>query len=103
MKTFEQLEKLYAKEVSLAEKHKKNASDIKKQMETLKGKAVTEKINTLSLTGTEYDRLMKLLSAGKKTVMEAAEIVLGEDVLAENIVGGENFAITEKAEESEAS
>ena len=31
----------------------------------------------LRLSGAEYDLLLKLLASGKKTVMEAVEIVLG--------------------------
>lgn len=74
----EQLEKMYAKEIELADKHKKNAADIKKQMELLQGKMIGQKINSLNMNGSEYDKLMKLLSSGKKTVLEAAEIVLEE-------------------------
>lgn len=95
MKSFEQLEKMLKKETSLAEQHRKNAADIKKQIEMLKGKEVTQKINTLNLNGAEYDRLMKLLSTDKKTVLEAAESVLGEDVLSDRM-GGEKIAIAEK-------
>lgn len=78
MKSMEQLEKMYAKEIELADKHKKNAADIKKQMELLQGKMIGQKINSLNMNGSEYDKLMKLLSSGKKTVLEAAEIVLEE-------------------------
>lgn len=77
MKSMEQLEKMYEKEIDLSERHKKNAADIKKQMELLQGKEVTQKINSLKMSGAEYDRVMKLLSSGKKNVLEAAEIVLG--------------------------
>lgn len=78
MKSMEQLEKMYAKEIELADKHKRNATDIKKQMELLQGKMIGQKINSLNMNGSEYDKLMKLLSSGKKTVLEAAEIVLEE-------------------------
>lgn len=103
MKNFEQLEEMYEKEVSLSEKHQKNAADIKKQMELLKGKTVNQKINTLRLTGPEYDRLMKLLSAGKKTVLEAIEIVLGtasDDRNRKGEMGGEEHEYIEKAAEA---
>lgn len=78
MKSMEQLEKSYIKEMELADKHKKNAADIKKQMELQQGRLINQKINSLNMSGMEYDRLMKLLSSGKKTILEAAEIVLGD-------------------------
>lgn len=79
MKTMEQLEKSYEKEKRLAEQHKKNAADIKKQMELLQGKSVSQKITSLNMSGAEYDRLMKLLSSGKKSVMEAVNLVLNNE------------------------
>lgn len=78
MKSMEQLEKQYMKELELADKHKKNAADIKKQMELQQGKLIHQKINSLNMSGGEYDQLMKLLSSGKRTILEAAEIVLGD-------------------------
>lgn len=78
MKTMEQLETAYQKELSLAEKHKKAAADIKKQMELLQGKMVIQKINSMNMSGAEYDKFIKLLSSGKKTVLETADQVLGE-------------------------
>lgn len=78
MKSMEQLEKNYEKELKLAEQHKKNAADIRKQMDLQMGKAVGQKINSLDMNGAEYDRLMKLLGSGKKSVLEAVELVLGE-------------------------
>lgn len=77
MKTIEQLEQMYQKETSLAEKHKKAAMDIRKQIETQQGKMITQKINALNMTGAEYDKFYKLLSSGKKTVLQAADQVLG--------------------------
>lgn len=87
MKSMEQLEKNYEKELRLAEQHKKNAADIRKQMEQQMGKLVGQKINTLNMNGAEYDRLMKLLSSGKKSVLEAAELVLGKTTEKENEKG----------------
>ncbi|MDE6388335.1 MAG: hypothetical protein K2L82_11090 [Lachnospiraceae bacterium] len=78
MKTMEQLEKAYMKELELSEKHKKAAMDIKKQMELQQGKAITQRINAMNMNGAEYDRFMRLLAGGKKSVMEAAELVLKE-------------------------
>lgn len=78
MKSMEQLEKNYEKELKLAEQHKKNAADIRKQMDMQMGKVVGQKINSLNMNGAEYDRLMKLLGSGKKSVLEAVELVLGE-------------------------
>lgn len=77
MKTIEQLEQMYEKEMALSEKHKKTAGDIRKRIEARQGKMVTQKINALAMTGAEYDKFYKLLSSGKKTVLEAADQVLG--------------------------
>lgn len=76
MKTMEQLERAYQKEMEMSQKHKKNAEDIKKQMEHMQGKAISQRVNALNMNGAEYDKFMKLLSGGKKSVMEAAEFVL---------------------------
>lgn len=78
MKSFEALQKSYEKEMALAEKHKQNAADIKKEMDIQRGNASNKKINALNLTGQEYDRFLRLLDTGKKTVMEAVELALGE-------------------------
>lgn len=77
MKSMEQLEKVYEKEMRLSELHKKNAEDVLKQMEYQRQKAFGQKIKALNMNSTECDRLLKLLASGKKTVMEAVEIVLG--------------------------
>lgn len=83
MKSMEQLERAYQKELDLAEKHKKNAADLKKQMELQQGKMISQKINGMNMSGAEYDRFMRLLASGKKTVLEAAELVLAENIRAE--------------------
>lgn len=75
MKTMEQLEAAYQKELSLADKHKRAALDIKKQMEYQQGKAITAKVNAMNLNGAEYDRFISLLASGKKSVLEAADLV----------------------------
>lgn len=80
MKSMEQLEKMYFRETELAEKHKKTAADIKKQMELQQGKAISQKVNAMNMNGAEYDRFMKLLAGGKKTVLEAAELVLADSI-----------------------
>lgn len=85
MKSIEQLEKAYEREVELSEKHKKAASDIKKQIDVLQGKMIAQKINALNMSGVEYDKFIRLLGSGKKTVLEAADQVLGrESTLQEN-------------------
>lgn len=76
MKTMEQLETAYQKEISLADKHKKAAADIKKQMEFQQSKTITAKFNAMNMNGAEYERFIHLLASGKKTVLEAADIVL---------------------------
>ncbi len=75
MKTMEQLEAAYQKELALAEKHKKAAADIRKQMEFQQGKAIAAKVNAMNMSGAEYDKFISLLSSGKKSVMEAADLV----------------------------
>lgn len=77
MKSMEQLEKAYERELELAEKHKRTAADIKKQIDVLQGKMITQKINALNLSGEEYDRFIRLIGSSKKTVLEAADQVLG--------------------------
>lgn len=77
MKSIEQLEQAYQKEIALAEKHKKAAVDIRKQIEVQQGKMITQKINALNMNGKEYDMFIKLLSSGKKTVLQAANQVFG--------------------------
>lgn len=77
MKSIEQLEQAYQKEIALAEKHKKTAVDIRKQIEVQQGRMITQKINALSMNGKEYDMFFKLLVSGKKTVLQAADQVLG--------------------------
>lgn len=77
MKSFEALQKSYEKEMALAEKHKQNAADIKKEMEVLKGNVSYKKINALNFSGEEYDKFMRLLDTDKKTVLEAVDLVLG--------------------------
>lgn len=85
MKTMEQLEKAYEKEMQLAEKHKKitekhkkNATDYKKQFEQLQLKDVTQRVISLNMSAKEYDDFMKLLKSGKKSVFEAVKLVIGE-------------------------
>lgn len=79
MKTMEQLEAAYQKELSLADKHKKAASDIKKQMEFQQSKTITAKFNAMNMNGAEYERFIHLLASGKKTVLEAADLALNKN------------------------
>lgn len=79
MKSIEQLKKVYEREVELAEKHKNTAADIKKQIDALQGKMIIQKINALNMSGEEYDKFIKLLGRGKKTIFETAEQVLGKE------------------------
>ena len=78
MKTMEQLEKAYEKEMRLAEQHRKNAEDYKKQMERRQLDNVTKKVVSLNMSAKEYDDFMKLLKSGKKSVFEAVNLVIGE-------------------------
>ena len=81
MKTIDQLEKQLEKENQLIEKHKRNAADIKKQIEQQKGNLTIKAVNSLNLTGTELKLFLNLLK-DKKTVMEAASLFT-EDSLQE--------------------
>ena len=78
MKSIEALEKARDKELELAEKHKKKAADIEKELEMKKGKMTVKAVNALNLSGQQYDRFLKLLS-NKKTVLEAVELMNKED------------------------
>ena len=88
MKSMEQLEKAYQKEMELSEKHKKNAADIKKQMELQQGKEITQKINSMKMSGGEYDKFIRFLSSGKKTVLEAASLAVSDSSKSE---GGDKY------------
>lgn len=77
MKTMEQLEKAYEKEKRLAEQHRKNAADYKKQIEQLQYKSVTQKVASFNMSAEEFDAFMKLLNSGKKSVFEAVNLVMG--------------------------
>jgi hypothetical protein len=74
----EQLEAAYQKELFLADKHKKAAADIKKQMEFQQSKTITAKFNAMNMNGAEYERFIHLLASGKKTVLEAADLALNK-------------------------
>lgn len=71
------LEKKYQRELELIDKHKKNAADLKKEIEVQKGKITISVLNSLNLSGEEYRRLMKLLKQDKKSIFEAVDLVLG--------------------------
>lgn len=92
MKNLEKLEEHYRKEQELAEKHKKNAEDIRKEIELLKGSQVNQKIKALNINGDEYKKLMDLLN-DKKELMEAIELVSGN----KGKVKGDDNLDTEKA------
>lgn len=78
MKSISFYEKQYRKEMELAEKHKKNAADIRKEMEALKGKLAVSAINALNLSAEEYNSLMTFLKKDKKNICEAIELIIGE-------------------------
>lgn len=78
MKTMEQLEKAYEKEKRLTEQHKKNATDLKKQMEQMQGKNINQKVASLKMSAEEFDSFMKLLNSGKKNVLDAVNLIIGE-------------------------
>ncbi|MCI9465468.1 MAG: hypothetical protein HFI48_16690 [Lachnospiraceae bacterium] len=87
MKSIEQLEAIYEKEMQISDQHKQKAMDIRKQIKMQTEKTVLQKINSLNMTGTEYDKFLKLLGNGKKSVIEAANIVLQIDAGSEKAEG----------------
>jgi len=91
MKSIEYYKKQLQKELDLCEKHKKNAADLRKEIEKLKGKMTMSAVNALNLSAAEYNRLMKLLKQDKKSVLEAIDLV----------IPGEQLNHTEKGETNE--
>lgn len=83
MKSISYYEKQYQKELELADKHKKNAADIRKQIDAIKGKMTLSAINALNLNGSEYEQLLKLLKQDKKSVLEAVQLITGEETINE--------------------
>ena len=75
MKSIKSLEEMYGKEVELAKKHKKNAADIRREIELLKGSMINKKANALNLNGAEYDKFIKFLENDKKTVLDAIDLI----------------------------
>lgn len=80
MKSLEQLTNLLSKEEELVEHHRKKAADLRKQIELYRCDIAQKKLNSLNLSGAEYDKVMSLLSSGKLNVLAAAEIVLSDKV-----------------------
>lgn len=76
MKSIEQLEAVYEKEMALVEKHKKAAADIRNQITHQQGKMIMQSISALHMSGAEYDKFTRLLKSGKRTVLEVADQVL---------------------------
>ena len=91
MRSLEKLEEHYQKELSLAQKHKQNAEDLKREIELLKGSMITQKVKSLNINGEEYRKLMDLLN-DKRGLMEAIELVSGN---AEKVKGDDSIG-TEK-------
>lgn len=79
MKSMEQLTNLLHKEEALIEHHRKKAADLKRQIELYRCDIAQKKINSLNLSGSEYDKVMSLLASGKTNVLAAAEIVLADN------------------------
>ena len=79
MKSISFYEKQYQKEMELAEKHKKNAADIRKTIDAVKGKLTISAMNALNLNSAEYNQLMKFLKQDKKTICEALDLVVGKE------------------------
>lgn len=100
MKSIEKLEENYQKEIHLAERHRQNASDIKKEIELLKGSMINQRTKALNLNGAEYDQFLRLLGSDKKTVLKAIGLVLGEETVKE-VLAAEKGVNDEGAEEPE--
>ena len=90
MKTIEQLEKAYEREKRLAEQHRKNAADYKKQMEQLQFKSVNQKVASLNMSAEEFDAFIKLLNSGKKSVFDAVNLVMGKREKTEEVKADDN-------------
>lgn len=45
-------------------------------MEQLQGKSINQKIASLNMSAEEFDDFMKLLNSGKKSVLEAVNLVI---------------------------
>ena len=76
MKSLEKLEEQYQKELALAQKHKQDAEDLRREIELLKGTMINQKIKALNFSGEEYKKLMVFLN-DKKGIMEAIELETG--------------------------
>ena len=83
------------KELALMEKHKKNAADLRKEIDKLKGEMTVSAVNALNLNGAEYSRFMKLLKQDKKSVMEAVDLVIEGENSKNRREGGGNEEKTE--------
>lgn len=88
MKSIKKLEENYQKEVQLADKHRQNAADIRKEIELLKGSMINQRTKALNLNGAEYDQFLKLLESDKRTVLEAIGLVLGDETVMEVLETG---------------
>ena len=51
MKSLEKLEEQYQKELALAQKHKQDAEDLRREIELLKGTMINQKIKALNFSG----------------------------------------------------
>lgn len=77
MKTLEQLEKKYKKELELARLHEKNAQDLKDQIELMRGNVLQRNCSRLRLSADEFTRLLSLMES-KDSLMEAAGVILAQ-------------------------
>lgn len=71
-KKLEKLEELYQKECALAEKHRKNARDIKEQIEEYRGEMVHRAINNLKLSEDDFKWFLSHLG-DKKNIHQVIE------------------------------
>ena len=65
------------KERDLAEKHKKEADRLKKEIEYLRNQEIQKSVNKMNLNAEEYSRFIHALN-DKESLLEAIEIIAGE-------------------------
>ena len=91
MKNIDQLEKLEKKrqrELSLARRHEQNATDLKNQIELLRGNVLLENCSKLNLNADEFTKVLSMMKS-KTSLIEAADMVLsqrGEPVSEQNVI-----------------
>lgn len=96
MKNIEKLKERYAKECELEAKHRKNAKDLKKQIELAEGQELRGFINELKLSEKEYITLKKLLKNDRKDFLEMVGTMRDLKMIREETAEAAINAVTDK-------